>query len=80
MKTNLTGSLRSKFDMRELIADNNRQEVRIIELMEQNHRYRNMMIEWSAKIIETIKDGDMGRLHGIKFPDDFTQPEQSEDV
>ena len=49
-----------------------------IELLRKVQEYGDTIIQWQEKIVATIADGDISRLHNLKMPEGFTQGDCSE--
>lgn len=48
----------------------------VIHLIQKNNALTRHISNMQSKIIETIKDGDVSRLHKIKAPDELTQEQE----
>ena len=49
--------------------------VQLIQTLKELNDCKEHIIEIHDKIVQTIRDGDLSRLHDIKVPEGFTQPD-----
>lgn len=66
----------SEFDMRELIARKKELSRINMALLAENNQLKTQLVDINAKIVQTIKDGDIARLHDIEIK--MTQLQEGE--